>query len=59
MQILKQYTFGACPDTRANNYAVKSLGITNTCTDPIETANTATCSNVFSNRASPAHFNGL
>ena len=54
MQILKQYTSGACPDTRANNYAVKSLDITNKCTDPITTANTATCSNVFNNGASLA-----
>eukprot|EP00208_Stichococcus_sp_RCC1054_P007017 CAMPEP_0206134758 /NCGR_PEP_ID=MMETSP1473-20131121/191_1 /ASSEMBLY_ACC=CAM_ASM_001109 /TAXON_ID=1461547 /ORGANISM="Stichococcus sp, Strain RCC1054" /LENGTH=245 /DNA_ID=CAMNT_0053526379 /DNA_START=106 /DNA_END=843 /DNA_ORIENTATION=- len=47
IQILKQYTAGACPDTRANNYAVASLGISNTCADPISEANQATCTNAF------------
>lgn len=47
IRILKQYTFGACPDTRANNYKVKALKITDECTDPILAADTKTCANAF------------
>lgn len=47
IDILKQYTAGACPETRANNYAVPALKITNECKDPITKADTQTCVNAF------------
>lgn len=47
IRVLKQYTSGACPETRANNYKVKELKISNVCTDPILDANNATCINAF------------
>jgi uncharacterized protein YceK len=48
LTITKQYTAGACPDTRANNYAVSSLNIVNKCGDAITSADTSTCNNVIS-----------
>lgn len=47
INILKQYTTGSCPETRANNYPVPSLKIANDCTDPITKADAQTCVNAF------------
>ena len=43
---------GACPDTRANNYAVSSLNIVNKCGDGITAVDTATCNDVI-NKGAP------
>ena len=42
---------GACPDTRANNYAVSSLNIVNKCGDGITATDTATCNDVINKGA--------
>jgi hypothetical protein len=47
LTISKMYTMGSCPDTRANNYAVASLNIVNSCTDEITVANNDTCNAVI------------
>jgi uncharacterized protein YceK len=47
LTITKQYVAGACPDTRANNYAVSSLNIVNKCGDGITATDTATCNDVI------------
>jgi hypothetical protein len=43
---------GACPDTRANNYAVSSLNIVNKCGDGITATDTTTCNDVI-NKGAP------
>ena len=43
---------GACPDTRANNYAVSSLNIVNKCGDGITATDAATCNDVI-NKGAP------
>ena len=53
-RITKQYTYNSCPNTRDNNYAVPSLGRSNTCSDEISTASSASCNNVISQGASDA-----
>lgn len=47
IRVLKQYTLGSCPETRANNYKVPSLKISNNCNDPILIASNQTCANAF------------
>lgn len=59
ISILKQYTSGACPETRANNYPVKGLGIKNTCTDPITKADATTCLNAFAKAPKEALVPGM
>ncbi len=50
-RISRMYTMGSCPETRANNYAVPSLNIVNSCTDEITVASNDTCNNVISKGA--------
>lgn len=55
LQVTKVFARGACAETRANNYGVKSLGIVN---DPscfaIAANDSSTCTSVFSTAASTA-----
>lgn len=56
IRVVKQYTYGACPETRANNYQVAALKITNKCTDNLlVAADPSTCSNLFAKAPAEAY----